>query len=254
MTQSTQEIFSVHLIKLPFNDILHDLTNPWFKRNIPGLLHSESLLPMHLGQAILSPSRYQISTLAVFAWWKDEKSLDEFLNLDHNRKYVDLNLSWHIRMTLYRRWGHVSEIGHASIHSVETSDDEAVVAVTLARLKVSQTLRFIQWGLPVEKQVRDHPGQTLALVAMRPPNHFSTITIWKNEAEMKNMVHGKNPIRDGKSHRLAMKERERSPFHHEFTTMRFKLLGEYGSWQGKSDFLKNPHVEPNGFPSPKHKP
>ncbi len=146
------------------------------------------------------------------------------------------NAGWHIRMKLYRRWGKITELKEATVTPDLAVPDKPIVAVTLARLNLLQTRRFIKWGKPVEGQVRDHQGQTLALAAIRPLNTFSTFSIWRNESEMINMVQGRNKINDGDSHQLAMQERIRKDFHHEFSTMRFAPFKEVGVWNGKSGY------------------
>ncbi len=190
---------------------------------------------MTLGESIIAPSRYNFKTLAFFAWWNEEHYLDEFLR-HHALSFLDLG--WHVRMKLYRRWGEVKELSKAFINTNLTVLDKPVVAVTLARLNILQTHRFIKWGKPVECQVRSHKGQALALAAIRPINTFSTFSIWKNESEMVSMVHGRNKLEDGESHKLAMGERFRKDFHHEFTTMRFVPFKEVGVWNKKSDWSK----------------
>jgi len=70
---------------------------------------------------------------------------------------------------------------------------------------------------------------------MRPLGTFSTFSIWKNEDEMLGMVYGRH---QDLAHGNAMKERSRKDFHHEFTTMRFTPVGEFGSWRGKSNYTK----------------
>lgn len=42
--------------------------------------------------------------------------------------------------------------------------------------------------------------------------------------------------RDG-DHRAAMHERVRKDFHHEFTTMRFVPIGEFGTWDGRAGYV-----------------
>ena len=37
---------------------------------------------------------------------------------------------------------------------------QPIVSVTLARMKMLQVLRFLRWGKPVERFVRDHTGVT----------------------------------------------------------------------------------------------
>src|SRR5688572_9819267 len=144
---------------------------------------------MALGSPILSPARMQLRRLAVFASWESENALDTFLTDSELGR--TLRAAWHVRLEFLRRWGRVSEFDDlpASVADVEPSTP--VVAVTLARLKLPQVPRFIRWGKPVEELVRDHPGTTLALAAMRPPRTVSTFSIWRSQREMADMVHGR---------------------------------------------------------------
>lgn len=227
------ELFSYHLVRLSFRDSLSLLLSPLHNRNIKGLKHSESLLKMQLGKPVVSPSRYDFRTISIFAYWSDEDSINQFLTTELGRK---LDQGWHVRMRPYRTWGEVSDLASAHIFS-KPEQLGPVVAVTLARLRVSQGLRFARWGHPVEKQVRDHDGKTLALASMRPLNTFSTFSIWQNETEMINMVRGRSEQKDGKQHISAMKERERKPFHRQFMTIRFYPMSESGSWDGRSNYI-----------------
>lgn len=189
---------------------------------------------MKLGVPIASPPRYNIKTVAFFAWWQEAHYLDEFLEHPSQRLFDG---GWHVRLKLYRRWGEIAELRNAVVDPNIAVRDKPIVAVTLARLNILQTPRFIKWGMPVESQVRDHKGQSLALAAFRPFNTFSTLSIWNNESAMTNMVYGKNKLDDGESHQLSMQEMIRKNFHHEFTTMRFAPFAEAGEWDGKSDLF-----------------
>lgn len=229
--EQSAEIFSFHLLKLPLLQVPVFLYGR--SREISGLAHSEKILTMNLGAPIGSPSRYNFKNVAVLSWWKEEHFLDEFLNSQAGRPFLD---GWNVRMKLYRRWGYVSELKDAVVNPDLAKPDRPMVAVTLARLNILQTARFIKWGKPVEAQVRDHHGKTLALAGIRPLTTFSTFSVWKNEAEMINMVQGRKQ-RDGDSHISAMQERARKDFHHEFTTMRFAPFKEAGEWNGKSNYL-----------------
>ena len=191
---------------------------------------------MKLGEGIASAPRYNIRNVALFAWWRNEAALEAFLNHPSRRAIID---GWHIRMRLYRRWGEISELKTAVVDPSLSSPGNPMVAVTLARLNLRQTRRFIQWGKPVESQVRDHTGQVLALAALRPLNTFSTFSIWKTETEMTDMVFGKDKKQDGESHKLAMQERLRKDFHHEFSTMRFAPFKEVGVWNGFSEYTSS---------------
>ena len=54
---------------------------------------------------------------------------------------------------------------------------------------------------------------------------------------MTNMVHGHSAMPKPKRHAHAMKERERKPFHFEFTTLRFKPISEFGFWNGQENLI-----------------
>ena len=232
-----KEIFSFHLAKLPLLDIPQFLLRRLYDNPISGLIHSESFFTMNLGKPIVSTARYNLKTFAVFAWWRNESFLDKFLEHPSHHFFES---GWHVRMHLYRRWGEITELKNAAIYPNAAVPNKPIVAVTLARLKLLQTARFIRWGKPVESQVRDHKGQTLSLAALRPPKTFSTFSIWKNESEMINMVHGNNRVYDGESHHLAMQERIRKDFHHEFSTMRFAPIKEVGDRSAVWNTVCNP--------------
>jgi hypothetical protein len=190
---------------------------------------------MALGSPMLSPARVQLRRLAVFASWEKEKAIDSFLvESDLGRT---LATGWHVRLEFLRRWGRVSAFEDLPASAGEGEPTGPVVAVTLARLKLLQVPRFVRWGRPVEELVRDHPGAILALAAMRPPRTVSTFSVWRSQSEMIDMVRGRSSIAGAGRHAVAMAERERKDFHHEFTTLRFRALAEHGTWQGRSHIV-----------------
>jgi hypothetical protein len=197
---------------------------------------------MALGSPILSPARMQLRNLAVFAAWEREEALDGFLT--NNQLGRTLNTGWHVRMEFLRRWGRVCEFDDLPASPGGVEPDAPVVAVTLARLQLSQVPRFIRWGKPVEELVRDHPGTTLALAAMRPPRTVSTFSVWRSQREMTEMVRGQSSVLGAERHAAAIVERERKDFHHEFTTLRFRALGEHGAWQGRTGIVPRTRASP----------
>lgn len=186
---------------------------------------------MQLGAPVLSPLRYGFLDFSTLCSWRTEAALNEHVLRPGG---LALNDGWHVRLRLYRRWGRIRELDNAVVNADLAAPTQPVVAITLARLKLAETLRFTRYGKPVERQVRDHPGKTLALAAIRPLSTFCTLSVWHNEATMLGMVQGRDEATDGRDHRLAMRERERKDFRHEFTTMRLVPLGEFGTWRGNN--------------------
>ncbi len=233
-------VFTFHLTKVTVKSAITAFFKPPNTRNIPGLIHAEYMTSMTLGSKVFSPSRMLIRQMAVFAQWENESAIDDFLEKDDFGK--KLSKGWHIRLTFLRQWGEINEFTIPK-ETIELNNPNApVVAVTLARMRLFQVPRFIRWGRPVEKLVRDHPGTSLALAAIRFPRTVSTFSIWKSQKEMVDMVHGHSAVPKPKRHAKAMKERERKDFHFEFTTLRFKPIAEYGKWEGRNNFIPNPNT------------
>lgn len=230
-------IFSFHLARVPVYTSLSTLITPPKPENTAGLIHAECMTCMRLGSEIFSTSRALLRQMAVFAQWENETALDNFLT--NNSLGKILNTGWHTRLEYVRQWGFLDEFDIPK-NSNDVKDIEGpVVAVTIARMKLPQVPRFIHWGRPTEQLVRDHPGKTLALAAIRLPRTVSTFSIWKSQKEMTNMVRGHSEVPKPERHAAAMKERDRKDFHFQFTTLRFRPIAEFGSWDGRSNIIPN---------------
>lgn len=228
-------VFTFHLAKSGITTTLGAMARPPNPRTTPGLVHAECLVPMTLGRPVALPARYRPHELAVFAAWDSEAAIDEFLS--SCSLGLALASGWHVRMEFVRRWGYVRALDGLPMVASEHGDDQPVVAVTLARLRVSQAFRFIRWGKPVEEQVRDDPAALFSLAAMRPLGTLSTFSIWRTQKAMTDMVHGRSSAPSAKRHARAMEERNRKDFHHEFTTLRFRPISEHGTWGGRNRLL-----------------
>lgn len=220
-------LHSLHLAEVPAATTARALARPLSPGAVPGLRHAESLAVMQLGAPTVSPARMQLGRLAVFAAWDDEAALDRFLATHPLGRR--LAPGWHVRLAFLRRWGSLAALSDLPLRAGRSDPEEPVVAVTLARMRLTQLPRFLDSGKPVERQVRDDPGTTLALAAVRPPRTVSTFSVWRSVRAMTEMVHGHGDTR----HADAMRERDRKDFHHEFTTLRFRPLAEHGTWQGR---------------------
>jgi hypothetical protein len=230
-------VFSYHLVKISLFSSLKLLFFSRDMKNINGLIHSERMSSMTLGSPIFSPSRMLIRKVAFFAQWENEKALDNFFT-NHNFGR-QLAKGWHVRLEFVRKWGKISEFKIPDENLENIPLEGPVVAVTLARMKLFEIPRFIAWGRPVEKLVRDHPGTILSLASIRLPRTVSTFSIWKNLKDMTDMVHGHSAVPKPKRHIDAMKERDRKDFHIEFTTLRFRAISESGEWNGKKNYISN---------------
>lgn len=227
-------IFTFHLAETPALATARALLRPPIA-SVPGLLHAECLALMRLGAPTISPARMQLRRMAMFARWEHESAVESFL-AEHPLG-GRLAVGWHVRMVFLRRWSRLAAMPDLPTRSGEWDPAEPVVAVTVARMKLPEVPRFLKWGKPVERLVRDHPGKTLALAAMRPPRTISTFSVWRTVHEMEEMVHGHSAVPAPDRHAAAMVERQRRDFHHEFATFRFRPLSEHGEWQGRSGIV-----------------
>lgn len=190
---------------------------------------------MTLGAPILSPARMRLRQLTMFAAWDGPAAIDDFLA--NTRLGRALATGWHVRLELLRRWGHYHEFDGFAEAPGGQDPESPVVVVTFARMRLTQVPRFIRWGWPVEKLVRDHPGTILALAAIRLPRTVSTFSVWTSQREMVAMVRGHSPVPQPGRHAAAMVERERKDFHVEFTTLRFRPIAESGAWEGRTKII-----------------
>lgn len=228
-------VFSYHLAKTSYSTALKALLFPAKPEDLPGLVHAEFMTVMTLGSPIVSPSRMLANQIAVFAQWNDENAINSYLEKDRVGRM--LAKGWHTRLSFLRQWGSISDFEIPENNHETYPPDSPVVAVTLARMKMFEVPRFINWGRPVEKLVRDHPGTKLSLASIRFPRTVSTFSVWESEKQMTDMVRGHSSVPQPKRHIDAMKERDRKDFHFEFTTLRFEPISEFGEWGGRSRII-----------------
>lgn len=229
--------YTYHLVKTSYASALQVILFSPKSKDVPGLGHAECMTSMTLGSPIFSPTRILIRQVAVFAQWENEESIDNFLK-NHAIGRI-LAKGWHTRLIFMRQWGKITgfEINDTPLEIEPLSNP--VVAVTIARMKLFEVPRFIHWGRPVEKLIRDHPGAVLSSASIRLPRTVSTFSIWRSQREMTDMVHGHSSVPQPKRHINAMRERDRKDFHYEFTTLRFRPISEFGEWNGQPNVIPN---------------
>lgn len=225
-------IHTFHLAEVPPMVTMGALVRLPSSATVRGLDHAESLALMRLGAPTVSPDRLQLRRMALFAQWRDEGALERFLLEDSLGRH--LSAGWHVRLEFLRRWSALKALPGLPVSAGPWEQEEPVVAVTVARMRLPRVPRFLRWGKPVETLVRDHPAVTLALAGFRPPGTIATFSVWRSVREMEEMVHGRSAVPEPERHTAAMAERARRDFHHEFATFRFRPLSEHGAWQGRT--------------------
>lgn len=231
-------IFSYHLAHVSCWTSLLLLLFPPKAKHMKGLIHADTMHAMVLGSPVFSPARFLLRQVVIFAQWENETALEHYLATHSMGK--KLAQGWHVRLQFVRQWGTLSKY-QIPTEGISLEEEEAVVAVTLARMQYFQIPRFIRWGRPTEQLVRDHPAPTLALASFKFPTTISTFSIWPSVKSMTDMVQGHSRVAQPKRHKEAMQERNRKDFHIEFSTLRFKPIAEYGTWQGRQHYIPKPN-------------
>ena len=165
-------LFSYHLVEFNFFVALKRIFSDPISKSTKGLIHSECMTAMTLGSPIFSPSRILMGQVAVFMQWENETALENYLRQDSFGKV--LAKGWHVRLSFIREWGKFSGFKIPDYRDQLDHPNSPVVAVTIARMKPLAVPRFIHWGRPVEKLVRDHPGTTLSLASLKLPFQSSS--------------------------------------------------------------------------------
>lgn len=62
--------FSYHLVRVSFITSLRLLFFPPKAKNIPGLVHADTMHSMILGSPVISPARFLVRQLVVFTQWE----------------------------------------------------------------------------------------------------------------------------------------------------------------------------------------
>ena len=200
-------VHTFHLADVPRSVGARALMRPPSSATAPGLDHAECLALMRLGAPTVSPDRLQLRRMAVFAQWRDEdaaRALPGRGRRSAGTSPAAGTCAWS-SCVAGRPWPPCPACPSAPGSGTQ---DEPVVAVTVARMRLREVPRFLHWGKPVERLVRDHPGVTLALAGFRPPRTISTFSVWRTVREMEEMVHGRSAVPDPERHAAAMAERD----------------------------------------------
>jgi hypothetical protein len=139
-------IHSFHLAEVPWRTGARALVNSPTPAAVAGLAHMECMSLMRLGAPVVSADRLQLTRMAVFAQWRDEGSLAEFLERDQLGRVLDDG--WHVRLQFLRRWSNIAAFPDLPVRAGDWDQNEPVVAVTLARMKMPEVPRFLYTAGP----------------------------------------------------------------------------------------------------------
>lgn len=180
--------------------------------------------------------------MALLAAWEDEAALDRFASHPLAGEMAD---GWQVRMEPLRVFGAWPGLSGLPERPLPVDDDEAVVVITLGRVKPWRVRPFLRAAAPAERDVIAQPGLLASTGFGRLPNLVSTFSLWRTAAEMREYAN-----RQDGSHRAAVASDRERPFHFRSAFIRFRPLatrgrcGPFGALRQGSEFVRQGRREP----------
>jgi hypothetical protein len=191
----------------------------------PGLRNSEVAITAPLSASILG--RPDFGRVAFVAFWDDEQSLDRFVA--EHRFAAKLAGGWHVRLEPLRVFGTWPGLPAETPTARAVDHEGPVAALTMGRLRLTQTVRFLRASAKAEARALGAPGLVWATGLARPPL-VSTCSLWESTRALATYAFG----RAEPAHPEAIAESERKPFHHRQAFIRFRPYGSVGGLDGRN--------------------
>jgi len=186
----------------------------------PGLRSAE--VAMFLPLAISGPP--PVSRAGLIAFWDDEDAFDRFLEDDAiGQRFAG---GFQARLKPLRAFGSWPGLPADVPSSRAVPHDGPVVVLTLGRLRISQTVRFLRSSRPAERAAVTGDGMIWGSAAVRPP-FVATVSIWRDSQATAAYAYGQHQP----AHNDAIREQQRKDFHRQSAFIRFapfRLVGTLG--------------------------
>jgi hypothetical protein len=217
-------IASIHLAELSRRRALELLRKTRKGPQAPGLRYGVVTTTAPLGGDYLP--RPSLGRIGLIAMWDSEPALDDFLASDRlARAFAD---GWRVRLQPTHIFGAWPRLDDLVPQPLAMSDDEPAAVITLGRLRLSQTVRFLRASASAEAQAVHDPALLASIGLARPPAIVATFSLWQSTGAMRRYASGTAES----GHRAASVAHARRPFHHESAFMRFRPYRAEGSWSG----------------------
>jgi hypothetical protein len=188
----------------------------------PGLRYAEITLAAPLGGSLLP--RPKLGRLGLIAAWRDDEALDDFLA--RHPLAARLTDGWHVRLQPTRVSGTWSALGDLPDDEEPMADDEPAAVLTLGRLRLAHTIRFLRTSAAAEALAIGNPALLASTGLARPPGLVATFSLWRTTAAMRAYAYGHTDP----GHLAAIQAHTTRPFHHESAFIRFRPYAAHGSW------------------------
>jgi hypothetical protein len=192
---------------------------------VDGLRHANVALAAPLSGSLL-PSP-ELGRVGLVAFWDDDAALDGFLAAHPLAE--TLAGGWRIRLEPLRAFGSWPGLPSDVPTARATDDDGPAAVLTLGRLRLSQTVRFLRTSAKAEARAVEAPGMIWATGLARPP-FVATCSLWESTRALSTYAFGHTEP----AHADAITEGEKKEFHHQSAFIRFRPYGSEGGLDGKN--------------------
>jgi heme-degrading monooxygenase HmoA len=219
-------IASVHLADVGGRAALRLFRTKLDPAKVPGLRYAEIAIAAPLSSRLLP--RPDPGRVGLIAAWDDDRAFEDFL-ADHSLA-EQLAHGWHVRLAPTRIFGAWPQLPGLLANEEPMNDAEPAAVLTLGRLRLSQTTRFLKASAAAEGLAVREEALLASTGLARPPRLVATFSLWRSVAAMRAYAHG-----DGDpGHLAAIQAHTARPFHHESAFVRFRPYAAEGSWDGQN--------------------
>jgi hypothetical protein len=191
---------------------------------LPGLCYAEITTAAPLsGRLLPRPNPGRVGLIAA---WDDDRAIEDFLA--NHPLAQQLAHGWHVRLRPTRIFGAWRQLSGLLADEEPMEDAEPAAVLTLGRLRLSQTARFLRASAGAEGLAVRDPSLLASTAMVRPPRLVATFSLWRSTAAMRAYAHGHTEP----GHVAAIQAHAARPFHHESAFVRFRPYGAAGNWDG----------------------
>jgi hypothetical protein len=192
---------------------------------VPGLRYAVIAGAARLGGRVLpSPTPGRVGLIT---FWEREEALERFL--DEHPLAKRLEGGWQVALQPTRVYGAWPPLAGLLREEEAMDEHEPAAVLTLGRLRLTHTLRFLRATAAAEELLLHEPALLAATGLARPPALVATFSLWRSTSAMRAYATGRHDPR----HRAAIQAHAARPFHHESAFIRFRPLRASGSWDGR---------------------
>jgi hypothetical protein len=217
-------IVSVHLADVGTAAALRLLRATPAPAELPGLRYAEVTLVGPLSGGLLP--RPHPGRVGLIAGWDDDPALQDFLA--GHPLAARLAHGWHVRLQPMRVSGAWPRLAGLPSEEETMDDAEPVAVLTLGRLRLSQTVRFLRARAAAERLAVGDPELLASVALARPPGLVATFSLWQSTRAMRAYACGQA----GVAHLAAVRAHAARPFHHQSAFVRFRPYRSVGTWDG----------------------